>query len=342
MAPAPPRRRVVASPGLSLVEILVGVAIGLIGIVAIFQAVAVWTKHTSTTSSGGDAQVAGTLALFNIERDLKQAGHGFAQGGDAGAWAATLPSTTTRRRATSTSACAPSTSRPARAARPTRSRSCYGDSSFFVARRQLHRFDARRPRSCAAAPAFKPGDLAVVAVNAGRVGGERGLPAHRDHQGRRSRRVHRRTYRGCLPKLLQPPAGAAGRAALQRRRGAGRHVGDDVQPRPEAATRHVGHPGQPHVLTRTDLIQRRAPMQIADGVVNLKAEYGIDSDGDGRSRRPNGRLVPRAGRLAPVLRRPRRRPGAQPAVRAQRRSGRERRPRRHADAAQSRSTSVTR
>jgi hypothetical protein len=54
-----PRRRAL---GLSLVEILVGVAIGLIGIVAIFQAVAVWSKHTSTTSSGGDAQVAGTLA----------------------------------------------------------------------------------------------------------------------------------------------------------------------------------------------------------------------------------------------------------------------------------------
>jgi type IV pilus assembly protein PilW len=69
-----PRSR---SHGLSLVEILVGVAIGLIGTVAIFQAVAVWSKHTATTTSGGDAQVAGTLALFNIERDVKQAGHGF-------------------------------------------------------------------------------------------------------------------------------------------------------------------------------------------------------------------------------------------------------------------------
>ena len=73
-SPSSPRRR---APGLSLVEILVGVAIGLIGIVAIFQAVAVWSKHTQSISSGGDAQIAGTLALFNIERDLKQAGHGF-------------------------------------------------------------------------------------------------------------------------------------------------------------------------------------------------------------------------------------------------------------------------
>ena len=65
------------SSGLSIVEVLVGVAIGLIGIVAVFQAIAVWSKHTATTSSGSDAQVAGTLALFNIERDIKQAGHGF-------------------------------------------------------------------------------------------------------------------------------------------------------------------------------------------------------------------------------------------------------------------------
>jgi type IV pilus assembly protein PilW len=43
------------SSGLSIVEVLVGVAIGLIGIVAIFQAIAVWSKHTATTSSGGDA-----------------------------------------------------------------------------------------------------------------------------------------------------------------------------------------------------------------------------------------------------------------------------------------------
>ena len=69
--------------GLSLVEILVGVAIGLIGIVAIFQAIAVWSKHTATTSSGSDAQVAGTLALFNVERDLKQAGHGFGRAASA-------------------------------------------------------------------------------------------------------------------------------------------------------------------------------------------------------------------------------------------------------------------
>ena len=107
--------------GLSLVEILVGVAIGMIGVVAIFQAVAVWTKHTQTTSSGGDAQIAGTLALFNIERDLKQAGHGFAT--------AAMPvmgcdvQAATGRGAVFNFPAAPGDHRPGAAARPTRSAS---------------------------------------------------------------------------------------------------------------------------------------------------------------------------------------------------------------------------
>ena len=63
--------------GFSLLEIMVGVAIGLIGIVVIFQVLAVWETRKRTTTSGSDAQIAGTIAMFNLERDLKLAGYGF-------------------------------------------------------------------------------------------------------------------------------------------------------------------------------------------------------------------------------------------------------------------------
>src|SRR5690348_4873340 len=63
--------------GFSLIEIMVGVAIGMIGIVVIFQALSVWESRKRTTSSGSDAQVAGTLAMFNLERDVRLAGYGF-------------------------------------------------------------------------------------------------------------------------------------------------------------------------------------------------------------------------------------------------------------------------
>ena len=63
--------------GFSMVEVLVGVAIGLIGLLVIFKTLSVWDSHTRSTSVGGDAQVAGALAMYALERDIKQAGMGF-------------------------------------------------------------------------------------------------------------------------------------------------------------------------------------------------------------------------------------------------------------------------
>lgn len=62
--------------GFSLVEILVGVAIGLIGCVIIFQVFAVNEGYKRSTTSGADAQVAGAIALYALEREIKMAGFG--------------------------------------------------------------------------------------------------------------------------------------------------------------------------------------------------------------------------------------------------------------------------
>jgi len=56
---------------------MVAVAIALIGIVVIFQVLQVWEERKRTTSSGSDAQISGTIAIFNLDRDVKQAGFGF-------------------------------------------------------------------------------------------------------------------------------------------------------------------------------------------------------------------------------------------------------------------------
>ncbi len=63
--------------GFSLVDILVGVAIGVVGMLVIFKTVATWDTHTRSTMAGSDAQSTGSLAMFNLERDIKQAGQGF-------------------------------------------------------------------------------------------------------------------------------------------------------------------------------------------------------------------------------------------------------------------------
>jgi type IV pilus assembly protein PilW len=62
--------------GVSLVELLVAAAIGIIASLAIFQVFAVFEGQKRTTTSGGEAQTSGTLALFTIERELRQAGYG--------------------------------------------------------------------------------------------------------------------------------------------------------------------------------------------------------------------------------------------------------------------------
>lgn len=70
--------------GLSLVEVLVGVLIGMIGIVVIFQMLAASEERKRTTASGADAQVSGALALHALERDVRPAGYGFGTAGAIG------------------------------------------------------------------------------------------------------------------------------------------------------------------------------------------------------------------------------------------------------------------
>jgi type IV pilus assembly protein PilW len=68
-----PRR---AGTGFSLIELLVAVMIGLIGTVVIFQVFAIFEGQKRTTTSAGDAQQNGLLALSSLERDARMAGYG--------------------------------------------------------------------------------------------------------------------------------------------------------------------------------------------------------------------------------------------------------------------------
>jgi type IV pilus assembly protein PilW len=64
------------SRGFTLVELMVGVLIGLIGTVVIFQVFAVSEAQKRTTTGASDAQQNGVFGLFQIERDARMAGYG--------------------------------------------------------------------------------------------------------------------------------------------------------------------------------------------------------------------------------------------------------------------------
>ncbi|MES2236687.1 MAG: PilW family protein [Pseudomonadota bacterium] len=65
------------SRGFTLVEVLVGMAVALIGMVMMFQSIQTWESRKRTTTAGSDAQISGSIAMFSLERDLKMAGYGF-------------------------------------------------------------------------------------------------------------------------------------------------------------------------------------------------------------------------------------------------------------------------
>src|SRR5712691_11656289 len=72
-----PSRHRLSERGFSMVELLVAMLIGLIGMIIIFQVFEVSESIKRTTTSGGDAQQNGAVALYVIEHDLRNAGMGF-------------------------------------------------------------------------------------------------------------------------------------------------------------------------------------------------------------------------------------------------------------------------
>ncbi|MCU0869361.1 MAG: PilW family protein [Burkholderiales bacterium] len=62
---------------MGLIDILIGMVIGLIGMIIVFQAFSVFEGQKRTTTAANDAQEAGLMALGLIERDLRMGGYGF-------------------------------------------------------------------------------------------------------------------------------------------------------------------------------------------------------------------------------------------------------------------------
>jgi type IV pilus assembly protein PilW len=65
--------------GMSLVELMVGMLIGLIGIVIITHVYITNDRYKRSTTGTGEAQVNGAIALYTIEREIRGAGYGFNQ-----------------------------------------------------------------------------------------------------------------------------------------------------------------------------------------------------------------------------------------------------------------------
>ena len=266
--------------GFSLVEIMVGVAIGLVGLLVIFKTVAIWDSHTRSATSGGDAQVAGTLAMFNIERDIKLAGMGFGTA-PATEMGCQVDANDTTGRGAFNFRLYPILIAAGVGGAPDALTVLYGNSSFISSREEFTGSTAagkQLPRR----NGFRPGDLAVVA------GAPTGIPA-------------------VTPCALVQITGNANPDTYTLDHANGGFVADPVYGAASAASRfndaagtagystggiyslgpfpqlNVWQVANSRSLQRIDSLRDPAtPFDVADGVVSMKAIYGLDIDADNR------------------------------------------------------------
>ena len=73
---APQRIGTSRTAGFSLIELMVGLVIGMIAIIVVMQVFKLSEGSKRTTTGGDDAQISGVIALNTLQRDIRQAGHG--------------------------------------------------------------------------------------------------------------------------------------------------------------------------------------------------------------------------------------------------------------------------
>ncbi len=249
--------------GFTLVELLVGVAIGLIGVVVMFQVLSVGESLKRSTSAGSDSQVAGTVAMFGLERDIRPAGLGFARGTDGGPVpsfgctvsvkgpAATLPD--------------PVLLEPVRIVNgaggaPDQIVVFYGNSSLYVSTQKYKASTTASKTVDGSYGGFKVGDVVVAGGSDSTVGCEMlevsstATLGVLDHAGLRF---------NSAPTQIVPTSGFL----------------YNLGPLPQRNIWSISN-GK---LVRTDSLYSATPVEVADNIIDLQAQYGVDGFGGGNA-----------------------------------------------------------
>jgi type IV pilus assembly protein PilW len=267
--------------GMSLIELLVGIAIGLIGTLIMFRMVSLWDVHTRSTTAGGDAQVSGSLAMFNLERDIRQAGMGFGSA-DAPLMGCTVSARDGAR--VFDFRLRPVEIVPGAGAAPDEIRVLYGNSGFFGSQQRLESSAGESSRLVRRG-GFNGGDLAVIAGNASALPGSAACAlievtsasavADGKTINHASAGGYTNFYTGSASAVPRyNPSGGVGSTFAS-----GGFV-FSLGPQPILNVWSVSASG---VLTRSEMFRSpTVPFDIAERVVTMKAQYGVDANGNGR------------------------------------------------------------
>jgi type IV pilus assembly protein PilW len=264
--------------GFTLIELLVGMVLSLLTIVAIYQVLAVWDAGRRTVTAGSGVQISSSIGGFELERNLQVAGMGFG---------AVLPATvgcTVQARNGSlptpnfTFTFAPIEIITGVAGAPDIVRVLSGSSSY-AANVQVLNGSTATSKTLENRVGYNAGDLIVVAgTNTPRdcalfeVTGLSATANTIDHGVANYINYYHSTT--VAPLMNPPPGGAVF--------GGGEVY--NLGPQPQRTQWQVNTVTA--VLSRSNVLQNATTFDVVEGVINLKAQYGIDgSDGSAPNQR---------------------------------------------------------
>lgn len=262
-----------AHRGFSLVELLVSVVIGMLGIVVMFQVLSLWDSMKRTTAAGSDAQVSGAVAMHNLERDIRPAGLGFGKGAQPGAAESIGCKVSAKKMAPAVAAFSSDTTSadyfslvPVRIINGASGAAdtvivLYGNSSLFVSTQKFKASTTTTKTIDGSSGGFKVGDVVIAGGTGGAVDCE------------------------MLEVSSMAVAGVVGHATALRFNAAPVPTAltsgflYNLGPLPQRSVWRI----QNEKLYRLDSLYSDTAVEIADNIINLQAQYGVDGAGGGNA-----------------------------------------------------------
>jgi type IV pilus assembly protein PilW len=260
--------------GLSLIELMVGLVVGLICVLIIVQLLTLWEARKRSVAAGNDAQISGTLGAFALDRDLRLAGFGFGTA-DATMMGCSVTAVNTDLSASSI----PFNLRPVEIIKtdgaPDELRVLYGNSSYFVSSQPILS-STSESNSMKSREGFRVGDKAVVANATGtcQLVEITGLSLTDPNALEHIEGASYTTIEGANKTAKMNKSGGTGTTITT-----GRMF--NLGPTPTQTVWAVNRTRRS--LTRYNRLAENpnAAVDVISDVVTLKAQYGYDTSGDG-------------------------------------------------------------
>ena len=267
-----PRQPATATAGFSLVEVLVGMAIALIGIVIMFQMMENAETRKRTTAAGGDAQIAGSIAMYNLERDIRFAGYGF---GNAASMGCTVNAYDTSRGTPAfTFPMVPVQIVDGAAGASDQLVVLYGNSGLVPISQGFDQstVSSKRMASTSSRGGVLRGDIVFMTDGTVGSGGTCGLVEITDNTNADQRTINHATGTYTDSQNATATARFNDPAGFSTASGQIFNLGDRTLPR-----RNIWQIIGGRFLTVTDDLHSTAAAEVGEGIINLQAQYGLDT-----------------------------------------------------------------